>query len=583
MIDQSDVVTTFTSLIGTKLLSEQSSAPSSLLKADPNATNSRKLLMCISKSVEHHEVVCTLPSLDMRKLDEDPETNPLPKVGEHFPQMKMEASVLHNAADASAKAAQVEQKAAQTLGSLTSWTRSSVVYASNAISENAANSFSSLVDSRVRAWTLLLLRHSLTTGDSTSRSRLLSMLASIIKVNSAEIAFKTQPLPEACKNLPRKDDDPDIILPLLFEVHMKIIVQSKECTVTLRAPGTVSGEFLNFFTYFIPIFSFFFFEIIRTMYSFLYIIVFYSFLFTANFDHTADQAIGMGLKTVDIRLDTGTLLESMVKEARMVVFNAVAKATSTSNSMSIDSDLKISDPSRLNAPSQLSGFSSALKLASSSGKAASGGGGGQQSVTNEEVHRPSHRNLKAKSSSLRLISVLSTAAPISSTTDKHALSIDKMKKSRSVQFDGHVDLKAKPAAISSPKRQKMATTARLTSFKSFGRPHAGDFGSGPKNATFGDFGGSQKFWGRDGKLASHPKPMLPSETTDMMTSQTRKNANATFDFQKPSIHLSRGTDLGISRKKNESSATLNQVPNSIPRTATALEGWLIEKTSSGNR
>jgi len=543
MIDQSDVVTTFTSLIGTKLSSEQSSAPSSLLKADPNATNSRKLLMCISKSVEHHEVVCTLPSLDMRKLDEDPETNPLPKVGEHFPQMKMEASVLHNAADASAKAAQVEQKAAQTLGSLTSWTRSSVVYASNAISENAANSFSSLVDSRVRAWTLLLLRHSLTTGDSTSRSRLLSMLASIIKVNSAEIAFKTQPLPEACKNLPRKDDDPDIILPLLFEVHMKIIVQSKECTVTLRAPGTVS----------------------------------------ANFDHTADQAIGMGLKTVDIRLDTGTLLESMVKEARMVVFNAVAKATSTSNSMSIDSDLKISDPSRLNAPSQLSGFSSALKLASSSGKAASGGGGGQQSVTNEEVHRPSHRNLKATSSSLRLISVLSTAAPISSTTDKHALSIDKMKKSRSVQFDGHVDLKAKPAAISSPKRQKMATTARLTSFKSFGRPHAGDFGSGPKNATFGDFGGSQKFWGRDGKLASHPKPMLPSETTDMMTSQTRKNANATFDFQKPSIHLSRGTDLGISRKKNESSATLNQVPNSIPRTATALEGWLIEKTSRGNR
>jgi len=544
MIDQSDVVTTFTSLIGTKRLSEQSTVPSSLLKADPNATNHRKLLMCISKSVEHHEVVCTLPSLDMRKLDEDPETNPLPKVGEHFPQMKMEASVLHNAADASAKAAQVEQKAAQTLGSLTSWTRSSVVYASNAISENAANSFSSLVDSRVRAWTLLLLRHSLTTGDSTSRSRLLSMLASIIKVNSAEIAFKTQPLPEACKNLPRKDDDPDVILPLLFEVDMKITVQSKKCTVTLRAPGTVS----------------------------------------ANFDRTADQAIGMGLKTVDIRLDTGTLLESMVKEARMVVFNAVAKATSTSNSMSIDSDLKISDPTRLNAPSQLSEFSSALKLsASSSGKAASGGGGGQQSATNEGVHRPSHRNLKAKSSSLKLGNVLSTAAPISSTTDQHALSIDKMKKSRSVQFDGHVDLKAKPAAIPTPKRLKMASTARLTSFKSFGRPHAGDFGSGPKNATFGDFGGSQNFWGRDGKLASHPKPMLPSETTDMMTSQTRKNANATFDYQKPSIHLSRGTDLGISRKKKESSATLNQVPNSIPRTATALEGWLIEKTSGGKR
>ena len=244
MINQSDVVTKFASLIGTKRTSKESPVASSLLKADPKAATSRELLMCISKSVPHHEVVCTLPSLDMWQLDEDPDTNPLPNVGEHFPQkMKMEASVLHNAADASAKAAQLEQKAAQTLGSLTSWTRSSVVYASSAISENAANSFSSLVDSRVRAWTLLLLRHSLTTGDSTSRSRLLSMLASIIKVNSAEIAFKPQPLPAAVANLPKNDGDPDVILPLLFEIDLKIAVQNKDCTVTLRAPGTISGEF----------------------------------------------------------------------------------------------------------------------------------------------------------------------------------------------------------------------------------------------------------------------------------------------------------------------------------------------------
>ena len=100
------------------------------------------------------------------------------KVGEHFQAEgaegetpgvdnkslpHMDASVLNNAADASAKAAQVEQKAAQSLGSLTSWTKSSVVYAAGAISKNVADSFSSLVDSRVRAWTLLLLRHSLTT------------------------------------------------------------------------------------------------------------------------------------------------------------------------------------------------------------------------------------------------------------------------------------------------------------------------------------------------------------------------------------------------------------------------------------
>jgi len=542
MKKQTDIVKKFASLIGTKHTSDDSAAASSLLKAGPKVTHSRELLMCISKSVEHHEVVCTLPSLDMRKFDEDQGKNPLPEVGEHFSQMKMEASVLHNAADASAKAAQVERRAAQTLGSLTSWTRSSVVYASNAISENSANSFSSLVDSRVRSWTLLLLRHSLTTGDSTSRSRLLSMLASIIKVNTAEIAFKTQPLPESIANMPKKAGDPDVILPLLFEADMKITVQSKECTVTLRAPGTVC----------------------------------------ANFDRNEDKSIGTGLRNVDIRLDTGTLLESMVKEARMVVFNAVAKATSAPNPMSADLDLKIQDPSKVNAPSQLSGFSNALKLSTATSSVQGGTIGSQQrAVVNEGLHQPSHRNLKAKSSSLRLSSVLSTAP--ASTSDLSLLSIDKMKKSRSVQFHGGVDLNKSKSAR---KRQKVVTTARLTSFKSFGRPHAGDFGSGPTNgnATFGDFGGSQKFWGRDGRLGtSRPQPLLPSETTDMLTSQTRKTANATFDFKKPPIHLSHGTNLGISRKKKGSSATINEVPKSIPRTATALEGWLIEKTRRGKR
>lgn len=542
MKKQTDIVKKFASLIGTKHTSDDSATASSLLKAGPKVTHSRELLMSISKSVEHHEVVCTLPSLDMRKFDEDQGKNPLPEVGEHFSQMKMEASVLHNAADASAKAAQVERRAAQTLGSLTSWTRSSVVYASNAISENSANSFSSLVDSRVRSWTLLLLRHSLTTGDSTSRSRLLSMLASIIKVNTAEIAFKTQPLPESIANMPKKAGDPDVILPLLFEADMKITVQSKECTVTLRAPGTVC----------------------------------------ANFDRNEDKSIGTGLRNVDIRLDTGTLLESMVKEARMVVFNAVAKATSAPNPMSADLDLKIQDPSKVNAPSQLSGFSNALKLSTATSSAQGGTIGSQQrAVVNEGLHQPSHRNLKAKSSSLRLSSVLSTAP--ASTSDLSLLSIDKMKKSRSVQFHGGVDLNKSKSAR---KRQKVVTTARLTSFKSFGRPHAGDFGSGPTNgnATFGDFGGSQKFWGRDGRLGtSRPQPLLPSETTDMLTSQTRKTANATFDFKKPPIHLSHGTNLGISRKKKGSSATINEVPKSIPRTATALEGWLIEKTRRGKR
>ena len=247
-----DVVSKFAFLLGTKKRSGGSSSSSN--DSDSGSTaHARELMSCLSRSVESHEVICTLPSLDMQKVDDETGGNVLPKVGEHRktdtdvsslnpgerPVPHMEASVLNSAADASAKAAQVEQKAAQSLGSLTSWTKSSVVYASTAISKNVSESFSSLVDSRVRAWTLLLLRHSLSTGDATSRSRLLSMLSSIIAVNSAQTSFRTLPMPESAVGHPK---EADVILPLLLEVDMEIAIESKRDVVTLRAPGTISGQ-----------------------------------------------------------------------------------------------------------------------------------------------------------------------------------------------------------------------------------------------------------------------------------------------------------------------------------------------------
>lgn len=80
--------------------------------------------------------------------------------------------------------------------------------------------------------------------------------------------------------------------------------------------------------------------------------------------------------------------------------------------------------------------------------------------------------------------------------------------------------------------------------------------------------------------------MLPSETTDMMTSQTRKNANATFDVPKPSIHLSRGTEFGMrlsGKNKPPSNAAFDQPLQPINRTATALEALYIEKKLGGKR
>lgn len=541
MNEQEQIVSKFAALLGTRSIQKDSVA-SSLVTSDPVAASARELLLCLSKSVESHEVICTLPSLDMRKVEDDSGVGPLPRVGEHrntdlFEMMavteeksvpQMAASVLSNAADASAKAAQVEQKAAQSLGSLTSWTKSSVVYASTAIARNVSDSFSSLVDSRVRAWTLLLLRHSLTTGDSASRSRLLSMLSSIIKVHSARTDFKTIPLPESAAGHPK---EVDVILPLLLEVEMQVSIQNKVDTVTLRAPGTIAGTF-------------------------------------DKLDGASSQS--SGLLKVDIRLDTGAMLDSMVQQARMVVFKAVAKATSASEPASpIDTrrDFKVEtiseDEAGLVASTTLSGFSNALKLS-------------PDAVDDSGAHQPGHRLQKARSSALKLNSVLQgdVGKPSGSA------GMDKTRKSRSVQWDNRTDiLKVKSSAVPSPKRQRVAdTTARLRSFKSFGRPHAGDFGSGPRNATFGDFG-RKPIWGRDGKLANHPTPINPNDQSqNIFSTEARTTKNATFDFQRPPIHLSSGLDIDNTRGKKAS--TTSRVPPTIPRTATALEGWLIEKTGS---
>jgi hypothetical protein len=240
---QESIVKQFAMLLGTRSASPTQALPSAKTK---------DMMALISPTVANQDVVLILPTLDLR-VEEDP----LPKVGEHRPQTvtevpegepsvpaesrpKMEASVLSVAAEAE-EATTKEQKEAQTLKEETQWTKSTLVYASGAVSTNLVNSFSTRVDSRVRAWTLLLLKHSLSTGDSESRSRLLRILAAIIKVNSADITFKTLSLPDAASGKPNEDE---VILPLLFEAVLHITIQGRPETVTLRAPGTISGKLL---------------------------------------------------------------------------------------------------------------------------------------------------------------------------------------------------------------------------------------------------------------------------------------------------------------------------------------------------
>jgi hypothetical protein len=236
-----------------------------LLSSDTKAvkgSQSQALSSLLADSVAEDSVILTLPSLDLRYAESDG-ASPLPKIGEKnilgqgpnamsrtSSRANMTASVLtgagvdggplnvinSNSGDERAVAA-----VAASHSKSTSWTKSTLVYASHALATNLTEFFSNLIDSRVKAWTLLLLRHSLSTGDTESRSRLLGMLSTSISVQQAETNFKTLTMPNSAAG---QRKEADVILPLLFEVSLQMSIQDKPSTIKLLAPGTISGTVL---------------------------------------------------------------------------------------------------------------------------------------------------------------------------------------------------------------------------------------------------------------------------------------------------------------------------------------------------
>ena len=196
---------------------------------------------CLSPSVAAEDVVCSLPSLDMPPPPKEEGNNsPFPELGQHREKPnvpEMAASVLNSATIAPTYGE--DDEGARHLGTLTSWTKSSLIYAPHAVKQNISATLSSLIDSRVRAWTLLLLRHSLSTGDGASRSRLLGMLSCSVKLKSMTTTFQTLPLPDSARGQAK---EADAILPLIFEAQLSLLIHDKVETVSLRAPGTVAGE-----------------------------------------------------------------------------------------------------------------------------------------------------------------------------------------------------------------------------------------------------------------------------------------------------------------------------------------------------
>mmetsp|Transcript_11503 Transcript_11503/g.16664 ORF Transcript_11503/g.16664 Transcript_11503/m.16664 type:complete len:647 (-) Transcript_11503:241-2181(-) len=214
----------------------------------------------------------TPPPLDsINKTQETPGVASLPK-NEHG-----------NYVDPPAEKQTLEKVAAKILSEPVLWTRSSSPQAPSAFLSSLSSSFSSLIQARMKSWTMILIRHALKSGDEEGRTRLLSLLATSGSINSTAVVTKFQAL-KLPKEFASENKPGEIILPLIFESVTDIELHGRKLKIRLRAPGTINGTFAD------PL----------------------SFL----------------LKRVCVNLDMKALLKSLVEHARFVVFRAVSTSTS---------------------------------------------------------------------------------------------------------------------------------------------------------------------------------------------------------------------------------------------------------------
>ena len=137
----------------------------------------------------------------------------------------------------------IQEKGAANLAEPISWTRSSCPQAPMTTVRSLSVSFSSLLDSRMKACILVLLRHSLNCGDDRSRSRLLALLStsSTIGIKSIVTSFQSLSLPKEFQSR-MAEEEGKVVLPLLFEACVAVMVREKQMDVKLRATGTIKGE-----------------------------------------------------------------------------------------------------------------------------------------------------------------------------------------------------------------------------------------------------------------------------------------------------------------------------------------------------
>ena len=212
------------------------------------------------------------------------------------------------------------------------------------------------------------------------------------------------------------------------------------------------------------------------------------------------------------------------------------------------------------AGANISTFGSALNLSSDSATRSDGSG---------------PRLQKARASALKLTSVLHHK----SDADGGNIGV---RRNRSVKFDGFSQSTTPGgAAAPSPKKFKGAIVNKLKSFKSFGRPHAPDGPGGPRNATFAEFDRPGGAWGRDGRMAYHPSPM--QQGSDPFSEAPTPKGNATFDFGKAGLQSRSAALSNFGLKRSSGAGGMSLAKSAIPRTATALEMFVLKKSTSGGQ
>jgi hypothetical protein len=289
-----------------------------------------------------------------------------------------------------------------------------------------------------------------------------------------------------------------------------------------------------------------------------------------------------------VNLDTAVMLKAMVDQARIVVFRAVASITKTPLPVAAAGGAATSGNSSESGSSKV-GFASSFSSNNSKGLTAFRSSLALSSAGSSSGES-SPEMLKARSSALRLNNVLHGKYTATSGEDSKAPGLGQ-RRVRSVKWETPSGVPTLSGANDpDPKRARLSqTAAKLKSFKSFGRPHAGDFGSGPRNATFGEYGRPQNLWGRDGRLAHHPTPMDNNSGFSATDDDSKPVKNAIFDGSRRMFRSngsSGGTGGGLGgglgsspRLGGASTQQSNGNLASIPRTATGLENWLMKKST----